>query len=1635
MNRILFLITTLMGVCSLEASAQAPSLPTKGALSETLLSSKSFTNGTQTDTVMHLRPIADNYTLELVGRINAATGRGLDIEARSARLKGFRLSLDASALKWTSALSSASSLSANTAGQDQKIRLAVAGDSVYLYQNGLYLQTFPLAAIKDIAAGVETSNLLNTTKGANLISNWAGGTTTGTLSKPSDFGWQLNPANTTLFATANSTTAGTSRLMDVNTSSGGNLHTLNGATYTGRLLFVRWDNNALASTVYAYPVTLEANTTYDFSMLTGYISNATSGTTLTVGIGTNNTTAGRLSSKTFTNTGTRALKRDNFVFTTGAAGTYYLTVTGPWGLFSIGELALNKVDALPRFIFGKNYPTGSVDLQLSSVTYEEGAYAPAQVETGAKQNVTLTAPVVSVLPTFNTNFVLNGKTDLHLTGETAPLANSSVELNSPDAWLFFDNLRPSVVQADWLDQVTINGMPALNNPNIRLAIYKNGTVLIPNGNTESAHALQVYDQPSLAGDTATYATDAFNNNLGAWNNKIRSFKLRRGYMATLATGADGSGYSRVFIANDEDLVINTMPNGLDTSVSFIRVLKWDWVSKKGKAGWSPAKVGATWYYDWNIGGSAAADYGYAAIRQNGGWPSWNDINNKKNINHVLGFNEPDRPDQANMTVDQCVAQWPDFMKSGFRIGSPAPANPESSWITDFLAKTDALNYRVDFVAIHCYWGGQTPQQWYSRLKNIYNRVKRPLWITEWNNGANWTTETWPADQTAQLEKQLADLKGILQVLDTASFVERYALYDWVENKRALVLADTLTPAGKYYYADKSDFAFNPQTAFVHNWKLVAPTLASSINSDDYFKATLSWKDLNGELGAKYILERKINGRDADFVAVAELSGYTAGGTVTFVDSVFDKATYRVKAQSPGGEVSAYSATLDIVRDAAPAAPASLTGEVVSATRTQLKWPAVTGIRSYNLKRSLNPEGPFETVAARTSLLEFLDEQLAPATTYYYAVTGLNSAGESALSTVLQLATPELVAPTEVKSPRIGSGDAAVTLTWERQYDVVYDIFRSQNAGGGFALLAGGVDAQRYSDSTTANGSTYYYKVEAYNAKGRSAASAVLTALPAAGRHLYIPFDESEGTVAEDVWGGHHATLAATAVRDSGYTRGSLKLDGTATAYAAVQPGALSTLRDFTITTWVKLDALSNWMRIFDFGTGTSKYMFLTPQVSVATGKSTVRYAIKNGGSELSVSYVDSLSLNTWTHFAVSQSGDTARLYINGKLVAANNAVTIRPADLGSTNLNYIGKSQFADPMLKASVDEFKIYNRALTVSELADAMREEQIISFPELTQKRVGDAGFAAGATASSGLELTYSSSNESVATVVNGQVQLKGAGTATITATQAGNATYAPASKEQVLTVLPFHLQVWHKDGDGGKSANNNMRPHLKIVSLDTVPVPFSELTARYWFTPENAGALIMNIDWAKMGAAKVTARYVALAAPLQGATGYAEFSFDTAAGLLKAGANSGDIFGKVYHGNWKNLDELNDYSFAATSAYAANNKITLYRNGQLVWGVEPTEGGTPSAARIGVQEEQLQAEGFSVYPNPAQDVLYIRAGKVEAGAIVEVYNMAGVRVHSARLVNGTQSLSLEGLAAGTYLVQLKNGTTVKTEKIVKQ
>jgi Glycosyl hydrolase catalytic core len=395
--------------------------------------------------------------------------------------------------------------------------------------------------------------------------------------------------------------------------------------------------------------------------------------------------------------------------------------------------------------------------------------------------------------------VLKGASELHITGGT-------FNFTSPDSWLFFDHLQPSVVASKLMDRFLVKGRKAVEGKNLRVVQYGPGTVLIPH--ETDFEAMTAHAGKDLMGEAVPLKS--YEKYGGAKLAKLKdsfgSFVLKRGYMATIASEEKGTGVSRNYVAQDHDIVISGLPKGLESNVRFIRVFPWRYTGKKGIAGGIWQKLDVDWFYDWNIGAKSSLDIEYVAIRQKLHWPGMDQDWKEKGINHLLGYNEPDRPDQAKLTVDEAIAGWPVLLETGLRLGAPAPSDGGLGWLYQFIDKADAKGLRVDFVPVHYYRATADPSdakgaadQLYRFLKGIHDRVKRPLWVTEWNNGANWTNAPDPDER-----QQKAAIAEMIRMLDETPFVERYALYNWVEDGRKLVRSDdSLTPAGEVYRDQKS----------------------------------------------------------------------------------------------------------------------------------------------------------------------------------------------------------------------------------------------------------------------------------------------------------------------------------------------------------------------------------------------------------------------------------------------------------------------------------------------------------------------------------------------------------------------------------------------------------------------------------------------------------------------------------------------------------------------------------------------------------------------------------------------------------------------------------------------------------------
>lgn len=471
--------------------------------------------------------------------------------------------------------------------------------------------------------------------------------------------------------------------------------------------------------------------------------------------------------------------------------------------------------------------------------------------------------------------------DIHVTANDKPLQGTTkVNLGSEQTWLVIDNIVPSTVISTYLKYVTINGKKAQNGSNCRVAIFLNGAAVIP-----------LPEVPMTCQSTLGEYTLAVKNHsdLGKWANSMTAFTLRRGYMATVASGTKGSGHSRVYVADHADLEV-TLPTALAKRVSSVNIKPWQYLNKKGwgnTGGTSGAdQLRATWYWSWSAGYSSTNNFEYVPCRQHLYWPSASEVNGKT-ATASLSLNEPEHSEQHTSSQCSCggtIGAWKaytindDFLPGGGRIGSPQPT--DLSYLTEFFGHVDDMASRCDFAVTHAYWDlagyNETDYaNWFcdTKCKSVWNNTGRPLWLTEMEISASWNS-----NKVTSYEQNRKYLQVLLQKLEESPWVERYAIYG-TDMWQTYMFYEAnpskgLTPAGQVYRDHRSTFAYNAKYTKTPVWWAPSAKTPSLAVKQNTAAGTLAFQvtNPNTDMTDQLIIERLMdNGQWATFYELTDRS--------------------------------------------------------------------------------------------------------------------------------------------------------------------------------------------------------------------------------------------------------------------------------------------------------------------------------------------------------------------------------------------------------------------------------------------------------------------------------------------------------------------------------------------------------------------------------------------------------------------------------------------------------------------------------------------------------------------------------------------------------------------------------------------
>ena len=191
------------------------------------------------------------------------------------------------------------------------------------------------------------------------------------------------------------------------------------------------------------------------------------------------------------------------------------------------------------------------------------------------------------------------------------------------------------------------------------------------------------------------------------------------------------------------------------------------------------------------------------------------------------------------------------------------------------------------------------------------------------------------------------------------------------------------------------------------------------------------------------------------------------------------------------------------------------------------------------------------------------------------------------------------------------------------------------------------------------------------------------------------FDEASGATVQDASGtGNAGTISGATRTASGRFGGALTFDGVNDWVTVPDAASLRLSGAMTLEAWVYPTAAGGAWRtaiMKERGSDLSYALYATDGANHPAG---FVYA----GASKDATASSALPVNTWTHLTATYDRTTLRLYVNGAQVATRAATSAITSSTGA--LRFGGNGVWGE-WFTGRIDEVRVYNRALTASEVA----------------------------------------------------------------------------------------------------------------------------------------------------------------------------------------------------------------------------------------------------------------------------------------------------------------------------------------------
>ncbi|QQR77584.1 MAG: fibronectin type III domain-containing protein [Candidatus Moraniibacteriota bacterium] len=390
-------------------------------------------------------------------------------------------------------------------------------------------------------------------------------------------------------------------------------------------------------------------------------------------------------------------------------------------------------------------------------------------------------------------------------------------------------------------------------------------------------------------------------------------------------------------------------------------------------------------------------------------------------------------------------------------------------------------------------------------------------------------------------------------------------------------------------------------------------------------------------------------------------------------------------------------------------PAWPTGTSVAANATNstsitVTWTAATddvGVTGYTVQRCTGlpaacPDASFATVGTPATSPFVNNTGLSPNTDYSYRVRASDAAGNvSGWTNVVSAKTQPLATPV-ITSPLTASATTGSAFSYQI---TASNTPTSYNATGLPAWASVNTNTGVISGTPSTTGTTNI-TIRATNAAGTGTATLVLTVTtpPPISQNLLLGlnFDEGTGTTSSDISGHNHTGTLSNATWSSGKTGSGISFSGNANSYVSIpNESDFDFTNNFTVSLWMKTASFgSAWAALVSKGdsswsltryasTNTLDFNSFSPSANDLQGTANV-------------------ANDAWHHVAIVYDGTTKKLYVDGNIDAQ--ASFTQTLSTNNFPVRIGGNAEYTSGAFNGSVDDVRIYNKALTQTEIQTDM-------------------------------------------------------------------------------------------------------------------------------------------------------------------------------------------------------------------------------------------------------------------------------------------------------------------------------------------